>query len=484
MAENTRRDAGHNKAYSSSNESANAQRPRNGLELHIMDDPGPIAPAVADSTEESADDLDATAEFPVLVLEDALFENDESAGVASMENTASARVERQARAQEVGATRRLECELERLQTQCECLLADLRARGANVEALRAESEAKDRVIRDLCRQIEERTNTQLVLENDLRQANARLAELGAVQASREIDISLIEANLHDAREAVAATEARCTALTEEKAKLSESLERYAEAAAGAQQRYEVESGVASRLRTRVQELETYIDGSKQRWSSLNEQLAEYRDWLGVSERREAWALAELSAETNARKRLTAEASELQRRLVKLVAQVAERDTAQLDVERRLEDERAAAAQLRTEIVSATERGDRALAESNALAERVTALEQALSARQQELRAALEEASQKETDLRAAKDRITRLEGLLREAAHEIDELVTALEEHEGKIDRLEADLRDRQDAIGLPDGSVPRLDPIGIAAGSEALDRPRRRATDAPGRVS
>jgi chromosome segregation ATPase len=482
MAENKRREAGH-KAYVSSIESANVERPRNGLELHIMEDPGPIAPADPDATEKCADDLDATAEFPVLVLEDALCEDDESSG-ALAGHAAPARVDRQAADHDAKAARRLECELERLQTRCECLSADLRARAANVEALRAESEARDRVIDDLCRQIEERTKAQLALENDLRQANARVAELGAAQAARENDFSLIEASLHDAREAVTAAEARCTALAEEKAELSESLDRHAKAAAGAQQRYEVELGVASRLRTRVQELETYIDGSKQRWSSLNEQLAEYRDWLGVSERREAWALSELSAETNARKRLTAEATELQRRLVKLVAQVAERDTAQREVERRLEEQRAAAAQLQTEVVSATERGDRALAESNALAQRVTALEQALSARQQELRVALEEASQKETDLRAAKDRITRLEGLLREAAHEIDELVTAMEEHESKIDRLEADLRDRQNVIGLPDGSVRRLDPIGIAAGSEPLDRPRRRATDVPGRVS
>jgi chromosome segregation ATPase len=436
MAEHTRRDAGKNKANDTFIECASLERASDAPELCTPDESRPIVTVGADAGEQCSDDLDSTAEFPVLVLDDALCDGDES----------------------------------------------VRALEESTEP----AEAKDTLLTDLCRQIEERANAQRVLENDLEQATARIAELGAAQAAREIDVALVESNLQDARDALAAAEARCAALAEEKAKLSDAVDRHAEAAVGAHQRYEDQVRRASRLSDRLQELESYIDGSKQRWSALNEELAEHRDWLGVSERREAWALAQLTAETNARKRLASEAAELQRRLVKLVAQVAERDTAHRDVERRLEEERAAATQLRADIASATARADRALGESNALAERVAALERALSARQEELRVAVEGGAQKERDLHAAEEKIARLEGLLREAGHEVDELVTAIEQHESKIDRLEADLREKQDAIALLDGSIRRLDPIGVDTGSEGLDRPRTRARirDAQGRAS
>jgi chromosome segregation ATPase len=448
MAENTRRDAGKNKAKDTSMECASLQHAADALELPVLDDSRLFVPPDEDVTQACFVDLDSTAEFPVLVLDDAVCESDD-ASVAPAEDATPAPIERR-RADEHAALRvqLLESELERLHETCASLSAEIGIRDARVQELQAQAEARDGVIGDLCRRIEELANARLVLENDVEQANARIADLGAAQAAREVDTALVESSLHDAREALGSAEARCIALAAENAELRDAVARHSEAAAGVQQRYEEEVARAAILRNRLQELETYINGSKQRWSALTEELAEFRDWLGVSERREAWALAELTAETNARKRLATEAADLQRRLVKLVAQVAERETAHRDVERRLEEERAAAAQLRTDAATAAARGDR--------------------------------------ELHAAEEKITRLEGLLREAAHDVDELVTAMEERESKIARLEAELRDRQAAIALLDGSLHRLDPVGVDSGTESLDRSRVRALarDARGRPS
>jgi chromosome segregation ATPase len=419
--------------------------------------------------------LDRTAEFPVLVLDDALCEGDEP--LPAMNDIAPAPVEQPA-ADERSALRIqfLESELERVQGTCASLSAEIGVREARVQELIGQAEARDGVISDLCRRIEELANARLVLENDVEQANARIAELGALQAAREIDAALAESSLHDVREALAGAEARCIALTAENAELRDTADRHSGEAAATQQRYDEEVARSTCLRTKLQELETYINGSKQRWAALNEELAGFRDWLGVSERREAWALAELTAETNSRKRLATEAAGLQRRLVKLVAQVAERDTAHREVERRLEEDRAAAAQLRTELANATARGDRALAETNDLADRVASLERSLAAREEELRAAVEAGTKKDRELHAAGQRITRLEGLLREAARDVDEFVTAMEEHESKISQLEAELRDSRASIALLDGTVHRLDPMGVDSAKETLDRSLRRA--------
>ncbi len=92
------------------------------------------------------------------------------------------------------------------------------------------------------------------------------------------------------------------------------MDRYAEAAADAQRRYDDETRLTSDLRAKIEEFETYIDGSKERWSALCEKLAEYRDALGVSEHRVADAEARFLAETISRERLWTEAADRGRRL--------------------------------------------------------------------------------------------------------------------------------------------------------------------------
>jgi chromosome segregation ATPase len=319
------------------------------------------------------------------------------------------------------------------------------------------------------------------------------------------------ADLQQTREAVAAAEANRAALAAEKAALSDAVARHAEVAGVVQRRYEDEVRLTSNLLARIQELETYIDGSKERWSAQSDKLAKYRDALDVSERYATAAQARIRAETAARERLATDAADLERRVEELGAQLVDRETAHRELERQLEEERAAATQLRAGVASATARGDRALgeltardervaelerlvlardetiagleerlrerervegellAERNDLAGRAAVLEQSLSERQQEIRLAVEGGAQKQRDLSNAQQKITRLEGLLRESAREIDELVAAIEEHEGKILRLEADVRARQDAAGILERSVRRLDEIGTSV--EGLDR-------------
>jgi chromosome segregation ATPase len=509
MAENPRRTAGDNKANEIAVARANLRSTADTSKLRVVDGSGLIAHAEADAREADADadDLDTTAEFPALVVDDALYacEEDEQSEVAEEEKTEPTPVERRSAEERASLwLQHLESDIQRLQAKWESVAADLRVREARVQELCGQVEARDALIGDLRRQIDEQATAQLVLKTDLERANARIADLIAAQAAREINVAQTESDLEEAWEAVETAEANRVALAEEKARLSDTADRHAEAAAGAQRRYEDEARLTSDLRARVEELETYIDGSKEQWSALREKLAEYRDALGVSERRVADAQARLLAETMSRERLWTEAADLGRRLEELGAQLAERETAHRELKRRLKEERAAATQLRAHVASATARGDQALGELNARDRRVAqldllvlardetiaGLEQRVRARERaegellakkndlegraaalelELRLAIEGGAQKDRDFRYGQQKIRRLEGLLREAAHEIDGLVTAIEEHERTISSLEADLRARQDAVAILERSVRRLDDIGTSV--EGLDR-------------
>jgi chromosome segregation ATPase len=448
MAENTRRDAGNNKANAIPIEHAKPLRAPDPLNPHAPDDSG----LILHSDEDYADDLDTTGEFPVLVVHDGdyldgegeepeagyLDDDGEEPEVVAKRNVQTPAERPPVDERTALCLQDLQSELRRLHAKSESASVELSDRDARIHVLLDQAEAKDALAGDLRRQIDELANAQRALETALAQANARVADLGAAQAAHEIDVALAQANLQDARESLAAGEAKRVALSEENAKLGDAVIRHTEAAAGAQRRYEDEAELTSHLRARLQELEAYIDGSNQRWLVLNAELAEYRDWLGVSERREAWALAELTAETKVRKRLAAEAADLERRLVKLVARLAE-----LEHSVRARDETIAGLE---ESLRQHERAEgELLAQKNDLAERAAALERSLSQRQDVLKLAVERGVQKERDFRDGQQRITRLEGLLREAAHEIDELFTAVEEQEKTISRLETHLHGEQD---------------------------------------
>ena len=485
------------------------------LHPRVVDGLGSLADPEADASEDDADDLDTTAEFPVLVVDDALYASDED---EESQQTEEEKAKPTPRVERPSAKRRasfwlqhLESDIQRLQAKWESVAADFRAREARVQELRGQVEARDAVVGALRRQIDEQVTVQLALKTDLEHANARVADLIAAQAAREIDVAQAQSDLQEAREAVAAAEADRAALAEETTRLNDAVDRHAEAAADAQRRYEDEARLTSDLRARVEELETYIDGSKERWSALREKLTEYRDAHHVSEQRVADTQARLLAETMSCERLATEAADLWRRLKELRAQLAQRATERRELKRELKGERAAATQLRADVASATVRGDQALGELNArnqrigelellvlardetvagleqglrareiaeagllaknndLEARAAALEQSLSERQEELRLAVESGVKKDRDVRNAQRKITRVEGLLREAAHEIDELVTTIEERERTISSLEADLCERQDAVRILERSARRLDHLD--ASMEGLDR-------------
>jgi chromosome segregation ATPase len=489
-----------------------------GSRLRVVDGSGLIAEA--DVGEDDVDDLDTTAEFPVLVVDDALYaceehDEDEESEAAQEEKAEPKPIERpSAPSAEERASfwlQHLESDLQRLQAKWESVAADLRVREARVQDLCGQVEARDTLISDLRRQINEQAAAQHALKTDLDQANARIDDLDAARAAREIQVARARSDLQEAREAIAAAEAKHAAWAEEKARLIDTIDCHSQASADAERRYEDEARLTSDLRARIEELGTYIDGRKACWSTLREKIADYRDALGISEQRVADAQARYLAETMLSDRLATEGADLGCRLEKLRARLAERATERRELKRWLKVERAAAAQLRADVASATARGDQALGELNARDQRVAelelsvlardetiagfeqclrtreraeaellatkndierraaALEQSVSERQEQLRLAVEDSAKKDRDFRNAQDQVTRVEGLLREAGHEINDLVNAIEEHERTISSLEADLRARQDAVGILARSVRCLDNIGTSM--EGLDR-------------
>jgi len=377
MAEDPRREAGNNKANEAAVAGANLRSTADNSNL-CVDGSGVIAHAKPAAREDNPDDLDATAEFPVLVVDDAVFASDESEE-AEEQKMGPTRVEQRSPTERASiCLQNPESDIQRLQAKWESVAADLRVREAKVQELCGRVEARDALVGDLHRQIGEQATAQLALKTDVGQASARIADLVAAQVAREISVAIAQAqfDLQEAWEAIAIAVANRAA--PEKARLSDTVDPYAEA--GAQRRYEDKGKLATNLRATVEELETYINDSKERWSALCEKLAEYRDAHRASERRVPDVRARFMPEAMSRHRLWTEAADLERRLKEVGAQFAERESEHRELERRLNEERAAAKQLRGDVVSAAAHGYHALDELRARDQRVADLELLVMAR--------------------------------------------------------------------------------------------------------
>jgi len=483
MAENPRREAGNNKANEIAVARENLRSTAETSKVCVVDGSGLIVHAKADVCEHDRDDLDATAEFPVLVVDEALYASEEN---EEAEEEAGLKPVRQQSPEERAAfsLQHLEPDIQCLQAKWESAAADLRIREARVEKLCGKVEASDLLVRDLRRQIGEQA--QLALKTDLNDAVAQIADLVAARIAREISMAVAQArsDLQKTWEVIATAEANRA--TSEKARLSDTVDRHAETTASARRRYVDQT--TRDLRARIEELETYINDSTEHWSALCAKVAEYRDAHCFSERRVADVQARFVAETMSCERLWNEAAHLGRRLEKLRAQLAERKRKHREVKHRLKEERAAAKQLRADVARATACGSQALDELKererrvaqldllvrARDETIAGLEQRLRARDRteseliakkndveghfaalelEVRLAVESGARKERDYRIAEQRF---EGLLREAGHEIDNLVTVIEEHERTISSLEGDVRARQNAVGILERMLER----------------------------
>jgi chromosome segregation ATPase len=469
MADNSRRDTGNNKANSTSGESATSGGATATPSLPIAlgagkapEGSGPIANVDARAGVDYAHELDITGEFPKLVAGDELYSEEESEDAEAAEEgeTEPAPVDSPSAHERTSFwLQHLESEIQRLQGKFESVAAELRVREARIGTLRSQGEAKDALLNDLRRQIDEQGGANAALRTDLEQANARIADFIAGEAAGEINLAQAEADLQEARQAAALAEANRDKLLEKITRLSDASDRDAKTAAGAQRLYEDEVKRTSGLRARIEELEIDIEGTKKRWLAVHDEIAEYRNKLGISERRLAEALAASLAETQARERLAAEAMSLKGRIEELGTQLAASEVAHRELTSRLEEREREHERSESEL----------LAEKNDLVGRVEALEQSLLQRQDDVRIAVEASAEKERDLRGAQQKIAKLEGLLSAGAREIDELARAIDARENTISRLEANLHARHDADAVLERSVRRL--AEIDTGMAGLER-------------
>ena len=209
MAENPRREAGNNKANEIAVARANLRSTADASKLCVVDG-SLIARPTADARGDQPDDLDVTAEFPVLVIDDAFYASgeDEESEQAEEARTEPTPVE-QPSAEERAPSwlQRLESDIQRLQAKWESAAADLRIRVARVQKLCSHVKAQDVLVDDLRRQICEQTSARLALETDLKQAAARLTDLVTDQAACDFNVAQTRSDLQEAWETLAAAEA-------------------------------------------------------------------------------------------------------------------------------------------------------------------------------------------------------------------------------------------------------------------------------------
>jgi len=308
MANNTRRDTG-NKANDTPVDSAASGGAEGTPSLPIVGDADPmpegfvpIATIASSGRGSYATDLDDTGEFAQPFFGHALGGEETERSVEAEAGETAATPGRSPSEQERTSfwLQHLEAEVERLQGKFESLAGELRVREAKISRLRNQIEAKDAVVSDLRRQLDDRVSAQSALQAELDQANAQIADLIAAETVGEINLAQAEADLQEARQLAANTGVDRAELLAKIEGLSDAVDREAAAAAAAQKLYEEEAKRAGDLRARIEALETDIESGKKRWLAVSDELADYRNKLGMSEHRLAEAQAAAAAETQAR----------------------------------------------------------------------------------------------------------------------------------------------------------------------------------------
>jgi chromosome segregation ATPase len=294
--------------------------------------------------------------------------------------------------------RQMETEIEQLQARWQSLDAELERSEARAAALREAAQAKDG-------QLEQAASRAAVLEDRLQ----------AIADERD-----------ELRRAVDAERSRA---------LESRIEKDAVAAAN------------DNLRTRLQDLETYIDGRKDSWASLNARVDGYRDDVAAAGQSLRNAEAKLAARDEQISGLEQATLELERRCSETEGQRRERDAAYQDIQSRLEAQIGENEQLRADADARGRETGQARAEAERQREVAASLTETLNAKERELRELQSRLEAGDEDRRALTmhnerldAQVAELESMLTGRISEIEALGATLEGTRQEAQTLRNDL--------------------------------------------
>lgn len=355
----------------------------------------------------------------------------------------------------VAGLEHLESEIARLHERWREVEQHFNRKDAAVAKLKSEIDVRAANAADLESQLAGAARQLASVEDALAAKHGEAAQLQAQVAAHEAALAENEAKLRAAVAQHDTARSELDAARVEIARLEAELRREQAAAGAAATRNEELGAAHAALKQRIQELEDYIDGRASSWTSLQTEIAGHR---GTIARLEKTLKAQERAVEDAERRrhaLEAELTELTGRNEALRGERKEREAAYLNLERRLEDIRAAHSWLQNDLARYRAEQQRLIAKASDDRALIGSLEAELGQRTEALES-------HERELVAARELVDEL----RAAKTSLAEL---LEQQQGVTARLTQELADRQADLDILSRSVRRISDLGASVA--ALER-------------
>jgi chromosome segregation ATPase len=396
------------------------------------------------SLESIADDSPTTeAEVDTALMAEAAAE---AAGIAAQDRTAATD-----EAGVGGWLAHLENEIARLHGRWQHVEEQFNYKDALVAELRDEVRLRDAAASELAVQLEEAKHAHKALEETLGDKHVEISNLTMELDARGAALAEHEARLAATANEREVAERELTATRAEVARLGAAVEREQAASGAAAGRNEELLQAQAALNSRVQELEAYIDGRADRWSTLKGEMAKHKVTILRLEKLVKTHDHAIEEANRHKRELDATIMDLERKNAELAARRAEREAAYEALERELAEERRAREGLMTDLaqrIAASETLAARAEENRAL---VASLEEGVASRDATItRLETELAADRSlaTELGDAKASLTRAAAELQEALDEQIELAEALRREArataARVEALEQDLAARE----------------------------------------
>jgi chromosome segregation ATPase len=322
----------------------------------------------------------------------------------------------------------LDDEINALQAKWQTVAAEFGAREARIAYLQAEVAARDAANARLITELQRDASALLAADERLTAKDREIAALIDDRKQRDERIAALSTKLADAETAHNKVLEQITRAEAETARLNDAV-RDEQAAASAVVKVNQELlSEQTRLRSEIQDLETYVNGRHERWSALNAELAGHKDAMRGLERALEERDAVAAQHDEEKTKLGARILELERQGEALTGRLAERERA----------------------------GDELRKELTAHAEQIERLETGRAALIKEAEEALTKAASAEarihsleTSLKQRNESIDALNAEIERGAAALSELIAARDDYAKRIRGLEKALAERSQPVTL-----------------------------------
>lgn len=462
---------------------------RNGHEPEAPDQP---------SNHEPFDD--DTDELPVLVMDGSMEHaaGDETHNGFARDSSSEARAS-------IWVTG-MEAEIKELQERWQLLDSELRRSEERNEAFRSESEQKDDVIAKLTAEIAEHVKQIDALSAKVADHESSMAMLQSDKSDQAAKLAEASAELDAARSQAAVLEDRLQAAFKDRDKLSENVEIERARLVEISTKKDGLAEANLKLSTRVQDLESYIEGRKDKWAALSHALekseakvAEFESAIAASEKRFEGRGGEIE-------KLGKQAKELERLRSEAEGRHKEREFAYKETQTRLTEQaaeierlRAAATEHDNVVRLANEKADKHKAKLDALKQALVEKDEAIRelkakiGNDQTLHDHLQKASEEDRrkvvdlqrdhavlgverdrlaeDMLQAKGQIQALEQELGDSKARLAEIEAESAERNARYSKLEAEVAAKNEVIDAFDRNVERLSMLKLNLHSVSKDQ-------------